>query len=166
MLRDDEYLHWVKARKPGTWNLVTSGLQSVKWCELGLDSAELQITGHAPYGHPPLIERLAFRYGTETKNVMTALGTSGANFLALGALIEPGDRVLIESPTYEPMFRAAEFLGARMEFFERRFEDGYALDPERVARAITPDTRVVFISNLHNPSGRYTDEKTMLQVGR
>ena len=49
-----------------------------------------------------------------------ANGTSMANMLALAALIGPGDEVLVEHPTYEPMMAAALFLGAEVKRFARR----------------------------------------------
>ena len=52
------------------------------------------------------------RYGVAVEQVVAADGTSMANFLAMAALIAPGDEVLIEHPTYEPMLGAASFLGA------------------------------------------------------
>ena len=55
---------------------------------------------------------IAERYGVTPDQVVAADGTSMANFLAMAALISPGDEVLIEHPTYEPLLGAASFLGA------------------------------------------------------
>ena len=43
-----------------------------------------------------------------------------ANFLAMAALISPGDEVLVERPTYDPLLGAASFLGAKIKRFERK----------------------------------------------
>jgi aspartate/methionine/tyrosine aminotransferase len=88
------------------------------------------------------------------------------NFLVMAALLAPGDRMLVESPAYEPMYRSAELVGSGVDFFERRYEEAYRVDPERVAAALTPRTRLVLITNLHNPSGAFTDEPTLREVGR
>src|SRR3546814_7008928 len=80
-----------------------------------------------------------------------------ANFLALATLITPGDEVLIEHPVYEPLLAAAGFLGARVKRFVRSPDEGFRLDPDAVAQALTPATRLVIITNLHNPSGAYAD---------
>ena len=84
---------------------------------------------------------------------MTARGTSGANFLAFAALIEPGDEVLVERPTYEPLLAALGFLGARVRRFERRFENGYRLDLDEIRSLLTDQVRLVVLANPHNPSG-------------
>src|SRR5439155_1624570 len=80
-------------------------------------------------------------------------GASMANYLALAALVGPGDEVVIERPTYEPLVATASWLGATIKRFDRRREDGFAIDADAVARAVGPRTRAVVVSNLHNPSG-------------
>jgi aspartate/methionine/tyrosine aminotransferase len=88
-----------------------------------------------------------------------------ANFLAMAALISPGDEVLVEHPAYDPLIAAASFLGARIKRFNRRAEDGFALDPQAVERALTPFTRLVIITNLHNPSSAFADEAVLRRIG-
>ena len=87
------------------------------------------------------------------EQVVTAPGTSGANFLAFAALVEPGDEVLVERPTYEPLLAALGFLGARVRRFERRFENGYRLDLDEIRSQLTDGVRLVVLANPHNPSG-------------
>ena len=52
-----------------------------------------------------------------------------------------------------------------MRYFERRLEDGFRVDPEEVERKITPRTRLIVLTNLHNPSGALIDEQTLRAVG-
>jgi len=49
--------------------------------------------------------------------------------------------------------------------FERRAEDGFALDPEVVARAVTSRTRLILLANLHNPSSAFADEAALRRIG-
>jgi len=67
----------------------------------------------------------------------------------------------VEAPGYEPLTRIAEGVGARVVCFERPSGDRFALDPDRIARAMTPRTRVVAVSNLHNPSGVRADADSL-----
>ncbi|MCX6615608.1 MAG: pyridoxal phosphate-dependent aminotransferase [Acidobacteria bacterium] len=163
--RKVEYMHWAKMHSQARWNLVTSGVAPVRWSELGVDPAQLEISGDSPYGYEPLIEHIAVRYGARLENVALAGGGSEANFLVMAALLARGDRVLIERPCYEPLYRAAELLGAEIDWLERRFEDAYRVDPERVAAALTPRTRLIILTSLHNPSGVFLDEETLVEVG-
>ncbi len=105
--------------------------------------------------HPryaPLREAIAQRYDVSVDQVVAADGTSMANFLAMATLISPGDEVLIEQPTYEPLLGAASFLGADIKRFERKAADGFRLDAAQVEAMLTERTRLIVITNLHNPS--------------
>jgi hypothetical protein len=88
-----------------------------------------------------------------------------ANHLAMAGLLEPGDEVLIEQPTYEPLLTVAEYLGVKIRRFPRRFEDGFQVDPREIERHMTPHTRLVAITNLHNPSGARTPDSKLRLVG-
>lgn len=88
-----------------------------------------------------------------------------ANHLAMAALVDSGDEVLIEQPAYEPLLTVAEYLGARIRRFPRRFEAGFQLDPREIERAMTPRTRIVVVTNLHNPSGARASDSTLRLIG-
>ena len=81
-------------------------------------------------------------------------------------MLSPGDEVLVEHPGYEPLTRAAEGLGAVVRTFERRAEEGFRVVPERVAAAVTPRTRVIVVTNLHNPSGVRTPDATLRELAQ
>jgi aspartate/methionine/tyrosine aminotransferase len=98
--------------------------------------------------------------------VATAGGCSGANFLALAAILDAGDEILIERPAYDPLIAAAKMLGAHTRFFERRFEDGYALDPDRIAAAMGPMTRLIVLTDPHNPTGALASEESLEALAR
>ncbi len=80
-------------------------------------------------------------------------------------LLEPGDEVLIEEPVYGPLLDVAEYLGTRIKRVPRRFETGFALEPQEFERAITRETRLIVLSNLHNPSGALAPAATLRAIG-
>ena len=88
-----------------------------------------------------------------------------ANFIALTALVRRGDEVLVERPTYDPLLTVLDHLGARVTRFERVAEKGFRLGLGELERNFTPRTRLIVLCNLHNPSGAFTDDATMKQVG-
>jgi aspartate/methionine/tyrosine aminotransferase len=98
--------------------------------------------------------------------VVTAQGTSGANFLAFAALVKAGDEVLVERPGYDPLMGPPALLGANVTRFDRRFEDGYRLDPDAIRAALTPRTRLIVITNAHNPTGVVASDAEVDEVGR
>jgi histidinol-phosphate/aromatic aminotransferase/cobyric acid decarboxylase-like protein len=117
------------------------------------------------YGYPPFNKRWPRTTGVAPENVVTAAGTSMANMLAMAAILEPGDEVLVEQPTYELLLAALGYLQAEIRRFPRRVETGFALDPAEIDRAITPRTRLIVITNLHNPSSAFTGQETLRAVG-
>lgn len=164
-VRASQYMHWAKTCSRARINLATSGLANMTLKELDVSLDELEITGDSGYGYQPLIRLLAERFCVAESSVVTAAGTSFANHLALAALINPGDEILFESPAYEPMLAAAEYLGTKVKRFQRRFEAGFAVSAKEVERNLTSQTRLIVITNFHNPSGALTDEATLKEVG-
>ena len=160
------YMEWAKGRPRPTIDLAGSNLLTCPLDELTGAREAVDLAGESPDGYVPLVERIAARYGVAPGNVATGVGCSGANFLALAALVETGDDVLVESPGYDPLPAAAAMLGANVRSFERRFEEGWRLDPGRIERALTPRTRVVVITNPHNPSGVLAGDAELAEVGR
>jgi aspartate/methionine/tyrosine aminotransferase len=87
-----------------------------------------------------------------------------ANHLAMAALLAPGDDVLIEQPTYGLLLEVASYLGANILRFERWLENGFQIDLDEIRRKITPRTRLIVLTNLHNPSGALTSEATLTEI--
>ncbi len=159
------YMEFSKLRSGAKYNLATSGVMSYPVAELPVRIEDLEINGPTVYGYAPLQERLARYNGVPPECVFAAAGTSMANHLAMAATFNPGDEVLIEHPTYELLESTAVYLGAKIRRFERRLEDGFRIDPDEVERQITPATKLIVLTNLHNPSGAYADEATVRAVG-
>jgi len=160
------YMTWAKHHPPARLDLRGSNLLPCTLDDLPGGREALELVANTDEGYLPLIEAIAHRYGVGTERVATATGAAGASFLTLGALIRPGDTVLAEWPGYDPMTGAARFLGANVRTFERSWEEGFRVDPDRIARELTPSTRVILLTNLHNPSGVYTDAWTLMSVAQ
>ena len=158
------YMNWAKTRSVAKYNLATSGFGNLKLRELRVSLDDLEITDGG-YGYKPLIESIAKRYRVATEEVVTAAGTTFANHLAMAALIKPSDEVLFEHPAYEPMLAAARYLGADVKRFSRKFENGFRIVPEDLESLVSRNTRLIVLTNLHNPSGVLIDNATVKQIG-
>jgi aspartate/methionine/tyrosine aminotransferase len=134
-----------------------------QWNE-GLDVASLTRRDVAIEAQRELVDAVARRYDLDASCVAVTLAASTAILHALIALVRAGDHVVVERPTYEALRRAPEILGAMVSRLERRFDEGWAVVPERLAQLLTPRTRAVILTNLHNPSGVAIDNKTMKQI--
>lgn len=159
------YLAWAKLHSNARFNLASSGVMDYPLADLPVRIEDLEIGGTGPYGYKPLTERLAAKAGVPEECVVSTLGTSMANYLALTALVHRGDEVLVERPTYDPLLTILSHIGAKVSRFERRAEKGFRLGIGELERRITPQTRLVILCNLHNPSSTFTDEETMRHVG-
>ncbi|MCA9650703.1 MAG: aminotransferase class I/II-fold pyridoxal phosphate-dependent enzyme [Myxococcales bacterium] len=178
-LRALEYLSWAKSvERSARFNLTASGVVDTvqpwsddeearalveSWSGT-LSIAELCRRDARLAARERFIETVAARYGVEPSLVTPTLGASLAITHVLMALLRPGDQVIVERPTYEPMHRVPEMLGASVSRLERDVERGWAVRPDRLARLLTSRTRAVILSNLHNPSGVAIDRATLLEV--
>ena len=160
------YMTWAKHHEKARWDLTGSNLLPCTMDDLPGAREAMELYGRNDDGWPPLVEAVAERFGVATREVATATGGSGANFLALAALVRPGDHVVVESPGYDPHGGAARFLGAEVSAFARRWDNGFRLDPEAVSNAMTSRTRAVILTNLHNPTGVHASAEELLEVGR
>jgi aspartate/methionine/tyrosine aminotransferase len=159
------YIEWAKLYAAARFNLAASGVQGVPLADLPVKLTDLELSAPGGYGYPPLLERLATRYGISTKNVAGAIGTSMANYLAMSAVLEPGDEVIIEQPTYDPMLEAARYLGADIKRLPRRPENGFQVRVEDLEKIVSKKTVLIVLTNLHNPSGALLGEETLRRIG-
>jgi aspartate/methionine/tyrosine aminotransferase len=158
------YMEWAKLCSTARYNLATSGMASLPLAELAVTIEQLEINGPGGYGYEPLVRAIADRYRVPQESIVSAVGTSMANYLALAATTEPGDEVLIEQPAYEPLVSTARYLGLTVAHFQRRPEQDFAIDLADLERQITPRTRIIVITNLHNPTGAFCPEKTVQEI--
>ncbi len=158
-------MHWAKTQSRARFNLATSGVGTFPLAELDCAPGQLESDGSSPYGYAPLQQAIARNRGVDPDCVVAAAGTSMANHLAMAALVDPGDEVMIEHPAYELMVSAALYLGAAVKRFPRTDESGYALDPAEIRRAITPRTKLIVVTNLHNPSSVLTPDSVLREIG-
>lgn len=158
------YMRWSKLHSTAKYNLATSGLVGLPLAELGTTIDQLEINGPTVYGYDVLLRALAHRYRVPEECVVSAMGTSFSNHLALAAATEPGDEILIELPTYDPILAAARYLGLSVKRFRRRAEDKFAIDVAEIERNLTPRTRMIVLCNSHNPSGASTSDATLREI--
>jgi aspartate/methionine/tyrosine aminotransferase len=160
-----DYMEFSKLKSGATYNLATSGVMNCSLSDLQFRIEDLEINGPTIYGYEPLLQAIAKLKEVKSESVVHAAGTSMANHLAMAALFAPGEEVLIEEPTYGLLLDVALYLGAKIRRFQRRCEDDYALDPKEVASNLTPQTRLIVVTNMHNPSSALASEESLRAVG-
>ena len=160
------YMRWAKLSSAAKYNLATSGVASYPLAKLGIAAEQLEINGPSVYGYAPLLDAIARRFGVPRECVFTTAGTAMANHMALAATTEPGDEILVEQPTYELLLSAAQYLGLNIKRFQRRADAGWQPDLNDLERNLAPKTKLVVITNLHNPSGVLMKNDVIASIGK
>ena len=160
------YMEWAKLQSFARFNLATSGMTSLPMSALDVKLEQLEINGPDNYGYEPLLRAIAERYRVPQECVVSAMGTSLANYLALAATTEPGDEILVEQPTYDPILGAARYLGLEIKRFQRPAAKNFDVDLDDLARNLSPRTRLIALCNLHNPTGAMVSDSVLREVAR
>lgn len=105
-------------------------------------------------GHPLLREEIAGQYaGLSAQDVLCA-APEEAIFIAMNALLRPGDRVVVLEPAYQSLHAVARALGCAVTGWPLRLEgDRWALDLARLEDALHAPTRLVVVNFPNNPTG-------------
>jgi aspartate/methionine/tyrosine aminotransferase len=164
-------------RMQSTWENVVemdmseSGVRPVslrELAEMGLDIGailDMPLGYSQSNGTIPLRETLAAQYPCATPDhIEVTNGTSEANYLLALALLEPGDEVAFEVPNYMQYGGLPESLGAKVNTFRLRIDRDWEPDWEEFERAVTPRTRLVYLSNPNNPSGSVLSGEAMRRI--
>lgn len=150
------------------FNLSESGVHPLTVEELlriaGVSSAPLLkvLLGYSQSnGTEQLRSRIAALYaGASLDQVLVTNGSAEANFALCWRLISPGDRVAVMLPNYLQTWGLARNFGAVVNGVELRAERGWEPDPAEIRSAIPDGTRLVVVTNPHNPTGHILSDET------
>src|SRR5688572_12232156 len=164
-------------RMQSTWeNLVDfdmseSGVRPLSLRELVQMGFDLDAFLDVPLGYSQsngtieLRQRIAVHYpGATADHIEVTNGTSEANYLIALSQLSPGDDVAMEVPNYMQMPGVARSLGACVKTFRLQQETGWEPDWEEFERAVTPRTKLLYLSNPNNPTGAVLSENAMERI--
>ena len=125
----------------------------------------LKLTYGAIEGTERLRGNIASLYTRQKlENVTVTHGAIGANMLIYATLVEPGNRVISVLPTYQQHYSIPESLGADVQVHKLREENAFLPDLDEIARLITPNTRLIALTNPNNPTGSMMDRAMMQRI--
>lgn len=107
------------------------------------------------------------RYGVHYSpddQVLVTVGVSEALWLALKAILDPGDEVLVVQPCFVANAAAVEMAGGVPVIVNALIEDEFQVTGAQLEAAVTPRTKAILISYPNNPTGAILDREHMLQV--
>jgi aspartate/methionine/tyrosine aminotransferase len=123
---------------------------------------DLGLNSH--YGYDGLRTTLADMYETKPERIVTTSGGSEANFLVFYSMLRPSDDVIVERPGYQPLWLTPQSLGANIIFCDRDPNDSFSVDINALQECLTARTRLIILTNLHNPTGTYLSNDVVKQV--
>jgi aspartate/methionine/tyrosine aminotransferase len=132
------------------------------------------IDGHTHYtpslGDPALKEALAayykkrYRVEVAPERFFICPGSSVGLTLLFGALINPGDQVIMSDPHYPCYDNMIRFFGGRPRCVTVREEEGFLYRPEDIAASLSPEVKAVVINSPANPTGTILDEDRLRRI--
>jgi aminotransferase len=107
----------------------------------------------------------AVQYDPEHEILIT-VGVSEALYLAMNALLDPGDEVIIPTPCFVSYQAEVLLAGGVPVEIPSHPEDNFQLDPQQIRSAITPRTKIIFIGYPNNPTGAVASRQVLVEVAK
>ncbi len=98
------------------------------------------------------------------ESVLVTNGAMNALYVAFGALIYPGDEILMPDPTWTETADNVTLLGGVATRYPLDTRGGSGYVPAAIEAAITPRTRAIVINSPHNPTGIVVDRATLVRI--
>jgi len=105
-----------------------------------------------------------YQVETDPDCIMITMGSSPAMFLIFGALLNPGDEVIIPNPHYPPYPNNISFIGGIPVTFDLDESDGFQYNIDRIKSKITPKTKGIIVNSPSNPTGMLQSESILKQL--
>jgi aspartate/methionine/tyrosine aminotransferase len=134
-------------------NLAESSCRDRTFADLGVRLDDLVLLYGDHRGLPPLRALLAAEAGLPPEAVLTTAGAAMALFLVHVALLGPDTHLVVTSPNYATNLETPFAIGGPVTEVPLSFEESWQVDPDRIAAAMRPDTRLVSVTTPHNPTG-------------
>ncbi|MBA1433710.1 aminotransferase [Bombilactobacillus bombi] len=116
-------------------------------------------------GSPKFKEQVCELYdNVQPTQVLQTNGATGANYLALYSLIEPGDHVISEYPSYQQLYDIPKSLGAKIDFWNINEADNWYPNINELKQLIRPNTKLICLNNANNPTGTLLDHEFLQKV--
>lgn len=116
-------------------------------------------------GSPEYLEGVCSLYRTiQPQNILSTHGAAGANHLLFYSLIEPGDRVISVTPTYQQLYSIPSSFGAEVVLLPLRPEEGWLPNLDALRRLAADGAKMICINNPNNPTGALMEDSLLEQI--
>ncbi len=147
------------------YNLAESSVTDLKFSSLDLNLENLVLAYGDHRGKPELRAAMAQESGNlEPDDVLLTAGAAAALFIIQSSLLNKNDRLLVMRPNYATNIETPKAIGAQIDYLDLCFEDGFKLDLKKLEQQIKSDTKLVSLTNPHNPTGTIMTEAELRAV--
>ena len=125
----------------------------------------LKLTYGSIEGSDRLRSAIASLYSNQTvSNTLVTHGTIGANSLVHQTLVSRGDKVVAVVPTYQQHYSIPASIGADVHALKLKAEDHFLPNLDQLRALVTPDTKLIAITNPNNPTGSLMDRDMLNEI--
>ncbi len=144
------------------WHIREEGIYSLEkgrtfyTSNAGLKDLKIEICNY-------LKRRYALNYECDHETIVT-IGGSEAIDIALRAMLDPGDEVLIPQPSYVSYLPCVSLAGGKPVIIELKAENQFRLTKEEVLAAVTEKTKVLIMPFPNNPTGAIMEYEDLVDI--
>jgi aspartate/methionine/tyrosine aminotransferase len=144
------------------YNLAESSMRDISLGDLDVHLKELVLF----YGEHRGVLKLREAILEDSKvltadDILVTAGAATALFIVSTSLLSPADHLIVIRPNYGTNLETPRAVDCQMTIIDMSFDDDFEIDIEAIQQAITPATRLISITNPHNPSGRLYSAETI-----
>ncbi|TFG82516.1 MAG: aminotransferase class I/II-fold pyridoxal phosphate-dependent enzyme, partial [Erysipelotrichales bacterium] len=124
-----------------------------------------------PAGDPELVQSIRsfiieeYQREIAADEVMVTVGACHAMYVAMSAILDTGDEVIVPDPYFVPYYEQITMAGGKFVALPTRAEDDFNLDLTLLETLITPRTKAILINSPNNPTGAVYDRVTLEKLG-
>jgi aspartate/methionine/tyrosine aminotransferase len=147
------------------YNLAESSVRDIQLSDLNLRLDDLLLCYGHHRGHPELLDCIASESPLlQSDDVLVCSGAATALFIIATAILSEKDHLIVVRPNYGTNLETPRAINCAMSIVDLTFDEGFTLNVDQVRQAIRPDTRLISITNPHNPTGTVVSENTLNEL--
>jgi aspartate/methionine/tyrosine aminotransferase len=151
------------------YNLSESSVRDRSLSDVGIELQDMLLLYGEHVGDPKLVELIAAASSgaagaVTTQDVLVTMGAAQALFIIATALLEKGDHLVVLRPNYATNIFTPRAIEADISYLDLTFEQGWAVDVDKLKALMTPRTKLVSVTVPHNPTGQVMKEDDLRRL--
>ncbi len=147
------------------YNLAESSVRDLPFSELNIDLSNI-VLAYTEHRGSTALRSLILENSTDftVDDVLVTTGAAMALFVITTTLLDKNDHIVVIRPNYATNLETPRAIGCEMTIVDLSFDQNFDLDTEGVLRALKPNTKIISLTNPHNPTGKLYSEETIKQI--